>query len=55
MSDREYFRKRAEVERAAAIAAKDRASCRIHMTMAREYDWRANAEPKAEVVARYSA
>jgi hypothetical protein len=25
------------------------------MTMAREYDWRANAEPKAEVVARYSA
>lgn len=48
MSDREYFRKRAEAERAAAIMAKDRASCRVHMNMAREYDWRASGEPPAE-------
>lgn len=52
MGDREYFRKRAEIERAAAIAAKDRASCRVHMNMAREYDWRANTEPPVAETAR---
>ena len=52
MSDRDYFRKRAEAERAAAIAAKDRASCRVHMNMAREYDWRASTEPPAEPLNR---
>lgn len=48
MSDRAYFRRRAEAERAAAIAATDMASCRVHMNMAREYDWRANTEPSVE-------
>lgn len=49
MSDREYFKRRAQAERAAAEAAKDAVSCRIHMTLAREYDWRAATEPMSEV------
>lgn len=48
MGDREYYRKRAQAERAAAIAARDRASCKAHMDLAREYDWRATFEPSAE-------
>ena len=45
MNDREYFKRRAEAERAAAEAAKDATSFRAHMTLAREYEWRAVTEP----------
>lgn len=45
MCDREYFKRRAEAERAAVKAAKDVASARAHMTLVREYDWRVATEP----------
>ena len=45
MSDREYFKRRAEAERAAVQAAKDVASARAHMALLREYDWRVATEP----------
>ena len=51
MNDREYFKKRAAVARAAAMSAKDVASCRIHMDMAREYEFRATMEPDDDPVA----
>jgi hypothetical protein len=46
MNDRDYFRMRAEAERKAAYAATDVASCRVHMDMAREYEFRAAMEPR---------
>jgi hypothetical protein len=45
MKDRDCFKIRAAAARAAAIAAKDVASCRIHMDMAKEYEFRAAMEP----------
>jgi hypothetical protein len=49
MSDREYFARRAVVEREAALKARDLSSFRAHMDMAREYEWRAATEPFPEV------
>jgi hypothetical protein len=43
MTDREYFERRAEQERAAA--ARDPAVCRVHMQMVKEYEFRAATEP----------
>jgi hypothetical protein len=48
MSDREYFKQRAEAERAAAQAAKDPTAFHAHMALAQEYEWRAATEPYAE-------
>jgi hypothetical protein len=48
MCDREYFKRRAEAERAAVKAAKDVASARAHMTLVREYDWRVATEPRPD-------
>jgi len=48
MTDREYFKKRAEHERTAAIAAKDPCACRVHMEMAREYEFLAACEPETD-------
>jgi hypothetical protein len=45
MQDREYFKARAAVARAAAISAADVASCRVRMDMAKEYEFRAAMEP----------
>jgi hypothetical protein len=45
MNDREFFKLRAEAERAAAQAAIDPAGFRRHMVQAREYEWRAVTEP----------
>jgi hypothetical protein len=45
MNDREYFKRRAEAERTAAEAAKEAISFSAHMTLAREYEWRAGTEP----------
>ena len=45
MSDREFFKQRAEAERAAAQVATDAAGFRRHMEQAREYEWRAVTEP----------
>ncbi len=49
MNDREYYRMRADAERKAAYAARDAASCRIHMELAREYEFRAAMEPREAV------
>lgn len=46
MNDRDYYRMRALAERKAAYAARDVASCRVHMDMAREYEFRAAMEPR---------
>jgi hypothetical protein len=48
MSDREYFKRRAEAERVAAQAATRIASFHAHMQLAREYEWRAATEPYPE-------
>ena len=48
MDDREYFRRRAEAERAAAIKAKDNTSCRVHVELAKHYEWRAAMEPRLQ-------
>ncbi|MDB5704407.1 MAG: hypothetical protein JWN66_1523 [Sphingomonas bacterium] len=48
MSDREYFKRRAAAERAAAQAARDSTAFLAHMQLAREYDWRAVTEPPVE-------
>jgi hypothetical protein len=48
MDDREYFRRRAEAERAAAIRAKDNTSCRVHVELAKHYEWRAAMEPRSQ-------
>jgi hypothetical protein len=45
MSDREYFKDRAQAEREAAQIAPDVTAFHAHMEMAREYDWRAATEP----------
>lgn len=45
MENREYFKSRAQAERNAAAKARDNAVCRIHMTLAKEYDFRAACEP----------
>lgn len=50
MSDRDYFKRRAEAERVAARRARDTTSFHAHMTLAREYEWRAVTEPYAEQV-----
>jgi hypothetical protein len=55
MSDREYFKRRAQEERAAAVAAPDVASCRIHMNMAKEYDFMAACEPSESTLAAETA
>jgi uncharacterized protein (DUF2141 family) len=44
MNDKDYFGKRALAERAAALAAKDMASFRIHMDLAIAYEQRAGQE-----------
>lgn len=46
MNDRDYYRMRALAERKAAYAARDVAACRVHMDMAREYEFRAAMEPR---------
>jgi hypothetical protein len=48
MSDRDYYKKRAEAERKAALAAADGTSFQAHMAIAREYEWRAVTEPYPE-------
>ena len=51
MSDRDYFKSRAETERAAAdaaLAARNMPGFHAHMGLAREYDWRAAVEPYPE-------
>ncbi|MES2441828.1 MAG: hypothetical protein V4574_03290 [Pseudomonadota bacterium] len=48
MSDRDYFKDRAQSERAAAQTAADPTAFHAHMQMAREYEWRAATEPYAE-------
>jgi hypothetical protein len=40
MNDSDYFGKRARAERAAALAAKDMASFRVHMDLANAYERR---------------
>ena len=54
MTNRHYFERRAEQERAAAVAARDPAVCRIHMQMAKEYEFRAATEPD-EVELQFSS
>ncbi len=49
MNDPEYYRMRADAERKAAYAARDAASCRLHMELAREYEFRAAMEPREAV------
>ncbi|MET0247731.1 MAG: hypothetical protein ABW182_13355 [Sphingomonas sp.] len=46
MNDRDHYRMRADAERKAAYAARDAASCRIHMAIARDYEFRAAMEPR---------
>lgn len=48
MGNREYFKDRARAERNAAQIAQDVTAFHAHMTLAREYDWRAATEPYPE-------
>lgn len=41
MGDRDYFKQRAAAEREAAMKATDPCAARAHITLAREYEWRA--------------
>jgi len=50
MSDREYYKRRADAERAAAQRAKDSAIFLAHMKLAREYDWLVVTEPRVDAV-----
>lgn len=50
MSDREYFKRRADAERAAAQRAKDSTSFLAHMWLAREYDWLTVTEPRLDAL-----
>jgi hypothetical protein len=52
MGDREYFRDRAQAERAAALKAKDMCAFRAHMDLAHEYEWRAVTEPRDPIQSR---
>ena len=52
MGNREYYQRRAEAERATAMAARDVAVIRAHMDLAREYEWRAATEPYPESVSQ---
>ena len=46
--DKDYYRRRAEAERAAALSSTDVAVMRVHLELAREYEWRAATEPRPE-------
>ena len=48
MSDRAYFKQRAEAERAVAQSAQHATSFHRHMELAREYEWLAVTEPYPE-------